>query len=401
MTFDFAAGEYPTIDDYVAAALAAYDGDYESMLGTETADVDGKQFSKVKEEFISEWGSKDDAQEGGVPNISGINRLSDTQVEVVIDGFDATAVYKQAVSITPMHIYGNEDLYDYENNKFGFEFGDMSTVQAQTGTPVGAGPYVFQQYKDRVIYFEANEHYFLGEPKTKYLQFVETDDSDMVAGVQTGRIDIGAPSFSKAIADQIASYNDNGEISGNIIKTITYDNLGYGYIGINAESVNVGGEPGSEASKNLRKGLATILAQQRELAVNSYYGDAASVIEYPISNTSWAAPQPADEGYEVAYSKDVNGEEIYTSGMSEDEAAEAAVNAARGFLEAAGYTFDENGKATAAPEGAKLEYEVIVPAEGKGNHPSFSLVNAARDLFAELGITLHINDPADSGLGCS
>jgi hypothetical protein len=52
--------------------------------------------------------------------------------------------------------------------------------------------------------------------------------------------------------------------------------------------VNVAGETGSEASKNLRRGLATILAVYRDVAVDSYYGEAASVINYPISNTSWA-----------------------------------------------------------------------------------------------------------------
>ncbi len=78
-------------------------------------------------------------------------------------------------------------------------------------------------------------------------------------------------------------------------------NLGYGYIGINADTVNVAGDPGSDASKNLRKGLATVLAAYRDVAIDSYYGEAASVINYPISNTSWAAPQPTDEGYRVAF----------------------------------------------------------------------------------------------------
>lgn len=49
--------------------------------------------------------------------------------------------------------------------------------------------------------------------------------------------------------------------------------------------MNVGGEPGSEASKDLRKAFATVFAVYRNVAIESYYGERASVINYPISNT--------------------------------------------------------------------------------------------------------------------
>jgi len=80
----------------------------------------------------------------------------------------------------------------------------------------------------------------------------------------------------------------------------------------------VAGEPGSEASKNLRKGFATVLSVYRDTAFDSYYGDAAAVINYPISSTSWAAPQATDEGYRVAFSVDVDGNPIYTAEMTEE-----------------------------------------------------------------------------------
>ena len=98
---------------------------------------------------------------------------------------------------------------------------------------------------------------------------------------------------SRALTETTSSIGDK------IIVNAT-DNLGYGYIGLNANTINVGGEPGSDASKNLRKALTTVLAVYRDVAIDSYYGDAASVINYPISNTSWAAPQKSDADYEVA-----------------------------------------------------------------------------------------------------
>ena len=106
------------------------------------------------------------------------------------------------------------------------------------------------------------------------------------------------------------SINSNGELDGDRINTSLVDNLGYGYIGMNANNVCVGDEPGSDASKNLRKAIATVLAVYRDVTIDSYYGDAAAVINYPISNTSWAAPQKSDADYEVAFSKDVEGNPI-------------------------------------------------------------------------------------------
>jgi peptide/nickel transport system substrate-binding protein len=165
-------------------------------------------------------------------------------------------------------------------------------------------------------------------------------------------------------------------------------------MGINANNVSVGGEANSDASKNLRKALATILSVYRDVAIDSYYGDAASVIQYPISNTSWAAPQKSDSDYQIAFSKDVNGNAIYTESMSADEKYAAAKTAALGYLESAGYTV-ENGKVTAAPEGAKLEYEILIGADGTGDHPSFAVLTDTKAALEELGITLAITDFSD------
>ena len=43
----------------------------------------------------------------------------------------------------------------------------------------------------------------------------------------------------------------------------------------------------------------------------------------------------------------------------------------------AGYTV-EDGKVTAAPEGAKMSYEIIIGADGSGDHPSFAILTDAK-----------------------
>ncbi|MBE5962542.1 MAG: ABC transporter substrate-binding protein [Lachnospiraceae bacterium] len=384
----------------LADIIAQYGADYES-LGTNyagdetyyTADVEAIATDVVLDEKLSKGGDE-------VPSIEGIKKISQTEVEVITEGFDATAIYQICgITVAPLHYYGDVSLYDYDNNQFGFTRGDLSKVKSVTTVPLGAGPYKFVKYENKVVYFEANENYYKGTPATKYVQFKETADADKISGVGTGTIDITDPAGSVAGFAEIATYNSNGELSGDKIQTSTVDNLGYGYIGLNAKTINVAGEASSEASKNLRKAFTTLFCVYRDVTIDSYYGEAADVINYPISSTSWAAPQKSDEDYEEAFSRDVDGNPIYTSDMTADDKYAAALNASIGYFKAAGYTFDEaTGKFTAAPEGAKLEYEVIIPAGGAGDHPTFAILTKAKEVLATIGITLTVNDPADSNV---
>ncbi len=324
-------------------------------------------------------------------NISGIKKTGDYSMTVTLDKVDATAIYQLGVTIAPLHYYGDTSLYDYDNNQFGFPKGDLSSVRAKTTSPLGAGPYKYIKYEDGVVYFEANDSYFLGAPKTKYLNFQQCmSDDDKLNGVITGTIDIADPSFSNDTVDAIEKAN-GGVLDGDKITTNTVDNLGYGYLGISSACVNVGGEPGSEASKDLRKAFATVFSVYRNVAIESYYGERASVINYPISNTSWAAPQPTDDGYKVAFSVDVNGNDIYTSDMTAEQRYDAALQAALGYFEAAGYTVAD-GKITAAPAGGRMDAEVMVGGSGKGDHPSFMALTLASDALKEIGFNLIVSD---------
>jgi len=327
------------------------------------------------------------------PNVSGIQKTGDMSLRIVLTEVNATAIYQLATTVVPMHYYGEESLYDYENNMFGFTKGDLSDVKSVTTQPIGAGPYTFESYENATVTLAANPTYWKGCPKIEYIQFKEGQDADKVPGVVAGTIDITDPSYSTETAKAIAEAN-GGEVSGDVITTNMVANLGYGYTGICAKNVCVGGDSGSEASKNLRKAICTVLAVYRDVAVDSYYGEFANVINYPISDTSWAAPRVTDEGYKVAFSVDVEGNPIYTEGMSVEEKYAAASAAALGFFEAAGYTV-EDGKITAAPEGAKMGYEVMVGGGGIGDHPGFMCLTMAADALAEIGFTLTVTDLAN------
>jgi peptide/nickel transport system substrate-binding protein len=397
-TFDLATTP-PTLDDFFAEAYAAYEGDINAYGDVEPVDAPLDLLASVKSGFIGLWGPQDEAMGGtGVPNISGIVKVDDYTVTVTTKGYSAPAVYSiLGIEVAPMHYYGDAAKYDYENNKFGFDFGDLSKQESLTATPMGAGAYKFVKYENRVVYFEANPYYYRGCPIIAEIQFKETASAEVPSAVQTGTVDAGEMTGSRSRFEEVASYNTNSEITGDVITTNKVDNLGYGYIGINAGTVNVAGTADSDASKNLRKAFATVFAVYRDVAINSYYGEAASVINYPISNTSWAAPQPTDEDYNIAFSKDVNGDPIYTADMTQEEKYAAAEQAALGYFEAAGFTVAD-GKITAAPEGAKLIYEIIVPGDGTGDHPAFAILTGAQASLANIGMELKINDPADSNV---
>lgn len=380
-----------TAADFFALMVEAYGGDLITLSDTE-------KVSSGLQDYLTDFDTYAVGVETGesVDYIEGIQRVDDYSMRIVTDSLDATMIYNLALPIAPLHYYGDEAQYDYENHKFGFPKGDLSLIREKTTQPMGAGPYMFKEVSNGVVYMEANPKYYQGEPKTKYLNFIETKEADMVNGISSGTLDIATPSYTTELADQIAEINGGDpSFDGSVITTKLIDYRGYGYIGISANNVKVGDDPASEESKNLRKAIATVIAAYRDEGIDSYYGDTASIINYPISNTSWAAPQVTDDGYTVAYSVDVDGNPIYTADMKTEDKYEAAKAAALGFFEAAGYTVAD-GKLTAAPEGAKLEYTVNIGGGGQGNHPTFLILKNAADAFASIGFTLTVNDLAQA-----
>ena len=389
----FELAEDATVEDFWAAIVEAYGYDIsDEGINKETA---GTSISALIEAEIGDSFSDYTigVQTGeSAPNVSGIVKTGDYSMTVTLTEVSATAIYQIPVTICPVHYYGEMDKYDYDNNKFGFDKGDLSHVKSVTSAPIGSGPFTFKSYANGAVTLEKNPGYWKGEPKIDTVIWREMLDVDKIPGVVSGTIDVTDPSYSAKAAEQIKSANSNGEISGDVIQTDLVANLGYGYVGFNANRVKVGtGNGGDEASKNLRKAIATVIAVYRDVAVDSYYGEFANVINYPISDTSWAAPRVTDEGYKVAFSVDVNGNDIYTEGMSADDKYAAAKQAALGYFEAAGYTVAD-GKITAAPAGGRMDAEVMVGGSGKGDHPSFMALTLASDALKEIGFNLIVSD---------
>ena len=380
-----------TAADFFAMMVDAYAGDLAELSSVESA---GTSLFDFMENYAAY--TKGVSTGSGAANITGIKKTGEYSLEITVGKVDPTFIYQLTLAVAPMHYYGDASLYNYENNSFGFPKGDLSSVRAKTTTPLGAGPYKYVSYENNVLSYEANESYFLGAPKIKYFKMQGVGSSDKVTGMTTDLFDVTVPNFNDDDIAAIKKHNPNGELVGDKLTTITTDFLGYGYIGINADNVKIGEDKGSDESKAVRRALATLLAVYREPVVYAYYGDRASIIQYPISNTSWAAPKPADEGYNLAYSKNAAGEVVITADMTQEEKVAAAKAAAKTLFEAAGYTFGADGKLAAAPEGGATSWEVIIPADGVGDHPSYGILTETKNALQEMGLDLIINDPADS-----
>ena len=380
-----------TAKDFFMAIGTQYDWNFSAM----EAEKAGSALSELIPEDVYAYATTGVAVGADVPNVAGIVKTGDYSMTITTSELSTTMIYQLQMPIAPLHYYGDKSLYDYDNNSFGFPKGDLSVVRSKTSAPMGGGMYTFSKYSDGVVYLDANPTYYDGAPKIAHVNMKETQEADKITGVQAGTIDISDPSYSLEVADQIADINGVEGEDGPVITTRLKDFRGYGYIALSAKNVNVGGDPASEASKDLRKAIMTVIAAYRDEGINSYYGDTATVINYPVSNTSWAAPSVTDDGYQVAYSTGVDGEPLYTADMQGEDKYQAALQAALGYFEAAGYTVTD-GKLTAAPAGAKLEYQINIGASGNGDHPSFQTLTNAAAALKTIGFNLIVSDMANA-----
>ena len=380
-----------TATTFFEAIAANYDWNF-SLMEAETA---GTALSELIPEDVYNMGTQGVETGEAAPNVAGIVKVDDYNMSVVTNGVDATMIYQLSIAPCSMKYYGDESLYDYENNSFGFNKGDLSKARGLNGQPMGSGAFKFDDYTSGTVHMSANEEYYKGAPKTQHLNLVESQEADMVTGVQAGTLDISQPSYSMEVEGQIKEINGNDSVNGDVITTFLHDYRGYGYLAISANKVNVAGDPASDASKALRKAICTLISPFRASGIASYYGDTASVLNYPISTSSWASPNETDPGYAECYSTDASGNPLYTQGMSDDERIAAAKAGALTWFEAAGYTVAD-GMLTAAPEGAKLEYQCNIGGGGQGDHPTFMILQEAKNAFSEIGMNFIVNDIANA-----
>lgn len=347
-----------------------------------------------------------------VKKISGIQRTDDYGLTITTKGYCKEMSAALQIPICALHYYGDTSKYQYEKNRFGFRRGDISSILANKTAPFGAGAYRFVKVEDDVVYFTSNELYYLGCPQIAYLQLKDMTkkleetrkellEKKPVSGdggeeenitlaeameLSEGVVDVIAGDFTKEELGQIALLNSNNKPSGNRVNTRFVSDGRYHYIGIHGENVSVGKNAGSEASRCLRKALATLFSVSRGV-LEETDGERVRLVNYPIAAESWVSPNSEEEGYSVAYSKDAGGNVIFNDTEEAEAKTELAEKIALEYLEKAGYQV-EDGKAVKAPAGASLKYKVWM-ADGEEN-ALYPVIAYASETMGKLGITLEI-----------
>jgi len=223
-------------------------------------------------------------------------------LQITINGIDPKAIWNFALTVAPQHYYGEGSKVgvDIENNKFGVEFASfdfMTDIIQSTRNikiPMGAGSYKATNtkngdspsesefYTNNVVYFKANEHFStvgkgIENAKIEKIRYQVVSSANAIAALEEGNVHYISPSLTTDNYSKLEKLSSKGMV------TLTEDQLGYGYIGINSAKVN---------DINLRK--AIMCAMNTSLALDYYRAGTAEQIYWPMSKVSWAYPKGAD-----------------------------------------------------------------------------------------------------------
>ena len=292
-------------------------------------------------------------------------------LQITIDGVDPKAIWNFAFTVAPQHYYGEGSSVgvDIENNKFGVEFASfefMTDVIQSTRNikiPMGAGAYKATDsangdasessfYTNNVVYFKANENFnTVGEgienAKIEKIRYQIVSSNNAIAALESGTVHYISPALTTDNYEKLEKLESKGMV------TLTTDQLGYGYIGVNSAKIN---------DINLRK--AIMCAMNTSLALDYYRAGTASQIYWPMSKISWAYPDgeaATDNGFDYPQLGGWN-EDIARSNI-EKYMQEAGVSAGDSAL-----------KVTFTIAGSSLQ-----------DHPTYKVFRDAANLLNELG----------------
>ena len=293
-------------------------------------------------------------------------------LEITINGVDPKAIWNFAFAVAPQHYYAPNQTVDIANNKFGVVFGSHDFMKNEIQStrnikiPVGAGAYkatnaqnsdnpgTGEFFTNNVVYFKANNSFLLGAPKIEKVRYQVVSASNAVDALQAGTVHYISPQFTN---DNITALNN---LSSAGIKTLSSDQLGYGYIGINA---------GLVPDINIRK--AIMCAMNTSLALSYYQTGTADPIYWPMSTVSWAYPKNPDG----SFNKD-NGAEYPALVFSREEAIESVKHYMSISGKSAG---DKDLKITFTIAGANLT-----------DHPTYAVFQLAADILNECGWDIEV-----------
>ncbi len=293
-------------------------------------------------------------------------------LEITINGVDPKAVWNFAFAVAPQHYYAPGYTVDIANNKFGVDYAsfdfmrDVIQSTRNIKVPMGAGAYKATDrnnsdnpnedafFADNVVYFKRNDNFLMGQPKIEKIRYRVVSTSNAVSALKEGSVHYISPQYTQYNIDQLNSMAADG------IKQLNTDQLGYGYIGINA---------GKIPDINLRR--AIMCAMDTSLALKYYSVGTAENIYWPMSMVSWAYPKD-EEG-----NPDRLNDHDYPSINYSKESAKELIQ----------YYMDQAGVAAGD---SKLKIKFTIAGADLTDHPTYSTFRAAADLLNEMGWDIQV-----------
>ena len=309
-------------------------------------------------------------------------------LQIKINGVDPKAVWNFSFAVAPQHYYAEGYSVDIKNNNFGVDYGSFDfmtdTIQSQRNVtvPMGAGAYMATDNKNsdtvngmdffnsNVVYFKANPYfeesleaslpedskidYKVNIDKVRY-QIVPANDA--LNMLQSGTVHYVTPQLTKENAAILDSIKSKG------YEKIAVDQLGYGYIGINAGEI-----------PNIYLRRAIMAAMDTSLALQYYDAGTAEQIFWPMSTVSWAYP------------KDANGNNKQTNGHSYPyirfDEAKALENIKSLMTQAYSHTMSYTD--------SDLEVTFTIAGSDLTDHPTYQVFQTAAKLLNECGWNVEV-----------
>ncbi|MBE6968649.1 MAG: hypothetical protein E7442_00795 [Ruminococcaceae bacterium] len=152
---------FPTEEDFFQEMTESYGGDAETYWQIEGIGR-GDLMGKARDQVIASWAAQDEEWDGGVKRIAGIERVGDRLIRVTFEYYDAGFIDTLCdVYLVPMHWYGSESEYDYAAGKYGFPLGDLRSIKARNGEPMGAGSHKLESFDGMVASLRLNSSYWV------------------------------------------------------------------------------------------------------------------------------------------------------------------------------------------------------------------------------------------------
>ncbi len=294
-------------------------------------------------------------------------------LQITIKGTDPKAIWNFAFSVAPQHYYAEGYTVDIPNNKFGVDYGKYEfmteVIQSPRNNdiPVGAGAYMATDvnnsdtpsgtgfFDNNVVYFKANKNFLLGEPKIDKIRYQVVSSSNALNMLESGEVAFVTPQFTPNNIEKLNSLASKG------IEKVSTDQLGYGYIGINA---------GKVPNINIRK--AIMCAMDTSLALSYYSTGTAETIYWPMSTVSWAYPKD-ESGYN---SRDNLHSEYIAINWNREEAKSSILS----YMEAAGVSAGDSA----------LSIKFTIAGSNLTEHPTYQTFQNAADLLNECGWDIEV-----------